>query len=592
MSDVFGKYLTLPGKTEPLITIFEHSNDVLQVMLYLLSENRVEEPDLLKLAALLHDIGKIEQKFDGQRWVHTPYTQVYFDALLNDIRFQQMVAQIGVDLARFNRDAFYAELSDAYELLEYACESHHAPAQSPARLRRCKTIVLVAVADMIASAVAKGYIGRMDELLQASPYGQSVYNLLESLTSEDGLNNLLASLAREIHRIELPAQFVEDELLVTAIFKALEQEVFTACEIFPLMQRGCALWVAGEKRQVEEALRRLTLSPDRLYRFLYGEHIYSSILNSLPAAGATQIDSNKYILVNEGIARQYATRIMLRRSAQQLVERHNLSADEISRIMTGRGIGVAARLRALGKYVPYCLTGRTAAYFYSDWRYTSEKLFEIAIPESETPKVYAYLKNPRTYVSTTWATSRAFEDYDEIVILHPRSDVHALSVRETNALRVLAPENLLIELIEVSDELAVCDAVALLVAQRSALDWPLIIDQLAARKLIRPGGCLFEVTNAEARTAIIPVPIIQELFAKVAVTPDERPYPFPLHSPATNSSTGKTTRQARLMDATRVSETKAMSSNALAIASRWGIEWRLPAQPLRKVLADLGVIHE
>src|SRR5947208_539311 len=92
MSDILIKYLTLPGKTEPPLTIFEHSNDVLQVMLYLLRENHVEAPDLLKLAALLHDVGKIEQHFDGERWVHTPYTERYLEPLLDDLAFRRLAA--------------------------------------------------------------------------------------------------------------------------------------------------------------------------------------------------------------------------------------------------------------------------------------------------------------------------------------------------------------------------------------------------------------------------------------------------------------------------------------------------------------------
>ncbi len=590
MNNVFEKYLSLPGKTEPPLTIFEHSNDVLQVMRYLLQGNQVEQPDLLKLAALLHDVGKIEQKFDGQRWVHTPYTQVNLDAILDDDRFKRIVAQIGIDLEHFNRSVLHAEFREAYDFLAYACESHHAPACSPSKLNRCKTIILVAVADMIASAVEKGYVGRMDSLMQASSYGQSVYNLLESLVNEDGLENLLDSLSREVHRIEFPAQFVEDELLVTAIFKTFEEETAKDLAIFPLLQRGHTLWVAGEKKTVESALRRLTLSPGNLYRVLYGENIYATILSHLPAAGALQIDSIKFILVNEEIARQYAARLMLRRSAQQLVERHYLSADEISRIMTGRGLGVAAQLRALGGRIPYCLTGRTAAYFYSDWRYTPEKLFEIAIPTAERPKVYAYLKNPRTYVSDSLATSRDFEGFDEIVVLHPRSDVVSLPVREIDGLKVLAPEALLIELIEASEEIFISDAVALLVAQRGALDWALITEQLALRKLIRPGGGLCEVINAEAGSEVVPVSFIQELFASVSVTPDEKPYPFPLHALAV-THTGKAQRKDKLMP-TQVSQRKAASPQVMAIAARWGLEWRLPGPAIRKVLADLGLIHE
>ena len=591
MNEIFEKYLTLPGKTEPPLTIFEHSNDVLQVMCYLLQRNKAAQPDLLKLAALLHDVGKVEQRFDGQRWVHTPYTQVNLDALLDDTRFKRMVAQIGIDLEHFNRGSLRVELREAYDFLGYACESHHAPACSPSKLNRCKTIILVAVADMIASAVEKGYVGRMDTLLRASPYGQSVYNLLESLVDEDGLENLLDILSHEVHRIEFPAQFVEDELLVTAIFKAIEEETVKEQEIAPVMQRGHTLWVAGEKKAVERAIRRLTLSPSNLYRLLYGQNIYSTILNRLPPPGATQIDGIKFILVSEEIAQQTATGLMLRRSAQQLVERHNLSADEISRIMTGRGRGVAARLRALGGRVPYCLTGQTAAYRYSNWRYTPEKLFEIAVSISEARKVYSYLKNPRTYVADSLATSRDFEGYDEIVVLHPRSDVAALPVREIDGLRVLAPEALLIEMIEASEEIFISDAVALLAALRGALEWRLITEQLELRKLIRPGGGLFEVINAEAGSEVVPASFIQELFAKVSVTLDEKPYPFPLNAPAV-TSTGKTHRKAKLLPTTPVAERQAVSPQVMAIAARWGMEWRLPDQAIRKVLADLGLIHE
>jgi hypothetical protein len=339
MSEVLVKYLTLPGKTEPPLTIFEHSNDVLQVMLYLLRENVVEQPDLLKLGALLHDVGKIEQDFDGERWVHTPYTERYLAPLLADRAFRQLGANVGVDLTTIDTVSVQTELTESREFLSYACESHHAPACSPSKLRRAKSIILVAVADMIASALEKGYFGRMDSLLKASPYGQSVYNFVEALVHEDGLERLVNSLAREVHRIELPAQFVEDELLVNAAFLQLQLEIGKDKDIFVLVQRGQTVWVAGEKGRVESLLRRLSLSPVSLYELIYGKDIYNTILNRLPAVGATQIDSIKFVLVNEEIARQYATNLMLRRSARELIERHDISAEEINRIMTGRGLG-------------------------------------------------------------------------------------------------------------------------------------------------------------------------------------------------------------------------------------------------------------
>lgn len=592
MSEVLVKYLTLPGKTEPPLTIFEHSNDVLQVMLYLLRENVVEQPDLLKLGALLHDVGKIEQDFDGKRWVHTPYTERYLGPLLADGAFRQLASNVGVDFTTLDEVSVQAELTESREFLSYACESHHAPACSPSKLRRAKSIILVAVADMIASALERGYIGRMDSLLKASPYGQSVYNFVEALVHEDGLERLVNSLAREVHRIELPAQFVEDELLVNAAFLQFQVEVGKDKDIFVLVQRGQTVWVAGEKGRVEGLLRRLSLSPASLYELLYGKDIYNTILNRLPAVGATQIDSNKFVLVNEEIARQYATSLLLRRSARQLIERHDISADEISRTMTGRGLGVAARLRALEGRIPYCLTGQTATYLYSDWRYTPEKLFEIAIPEPEAFKAYAYLKNPSTYVSESLPSTRDFEAYEEAVILHPRSDVATLAVKEIDGLRVLSAEALFIELIEASEEITTCDAIALLVAQHNALNWTQIAEKLDQRKLIRVGGCLFEIINAEARSDVVSADFIQGLWAKVSVTLDEKAFPFPLAATASGRAAGKKQHKPKSTGHAPETQVEGVPPHILAIATRWGIEWRLSSRTIRKVLADMGVVHE
>ena len=62
--DVFEQYLSLPGKTDPKLTIFEHSSDVYHVALYLLKANseEVRNPELIKAGALFHDVGKIEQE--------------------------------------------------------------------------------------------------------------------------------------------------------------------------------------------------------------------------------------------------------------------------------------------------------------------------------------------------------------------------------------------------------------------------------------------------------------------------------------------------------------------------------------------------
>ena len=109
-------------------------------------------------------------------------------------------------------------------------------------------------------------------------------------------------------------------------------------------------------------------------------------------------------------------------------------------------------------------------------------------------------------------------------------------------------------------------------------------------ELIRPGGGLCEVINAEAGSEVVPVFFIQELFARVSVTPDEKPYPFPLHALAV-THTGRAQRKTKSMSVT-VSEREAASPQVMAIAARWGLEWRLPRPAIRKVLMDLGLVHE
>src|SRR3990172_6470914 len=153
--DVFQSYLTCLAKTNPPLTIFEHSLHVLQVANYLIRQNSavIHHPQLVRAGALCHDVGKIAGDFKSGKWVHTPHTAEFLAQLLDHPRMKELLALAD------------AVLSDAdRELLLSVCETHHY--HSPDLLRRRKDVILVPVADALASAIGVGMIGQIAEILR------------------------------------------------------------------------------------------------------------------------------------------------------------------------------------------------------------------------------------------------------------------------------------------------------------------------------------------------------------------------------------------------------------------------------------------
>jgi hypothetical protein len=192
----YEKYLTFPGKTEPKISIFEHSNNVFQILCYLIERNKdkIKDVNLIKLGGLLHDIGKIEQDIRGDQWIHAPYSHKYLEDVLNNRQFQRVLYENGINID-VDRKIFLQ-----------ICEEHHNP--SPKLLHVCKEALLVSIADVLASCLETGMIGNIRELLRINPYTQINLELVKSLGFNNGLDG-------EIHRLELPSNFVEDILLVS-----------------------------------------------------------------------------------------------------------------------------------------------------------------------------------------------------------------------------------------------------------------------------------------------------------------------------------------------------------------------------------------
>jgi|GEM_PF-5345453 len=80
------------------------------------------------------------------------------------------------------------------------------------------------------------------------------------------------------------------------------------------------------------------------YEEFFDEKIYNTILDAFPAAGALQIDSIKYLLINDNLARKLSAKIILRSSIVKLLEKYDISTDKISKILIERGIGVAEEI--------------------------------------------------------------------------------------------------------------------------------------------------------------------------------------------------------------------------------------------------------
>lgn len=316
--DVFESYVTCLGKTNPPLTIFEHSLHVLQAANYLIGQNStsVQRPELVRAGALCHDVGKIAGDFKSGKWVHTPHTSEFLTQLLDHPRMKELLALADAGLSDADR-----------ELLLSICETHHY--HSPDLLRRCKDVILVPVADALASAIGGGVVGNIAGILRSSPYLQVSLELVRSLGFTNGFD-------AEVHHIDLPVQFVEDLFLADMVFRVLGERMQEA-GIISLLQKGASLWVVGAPDAIQSILTGFNVDPKRLYDSVFEEQIYDSILSELPPAGSLQIDSVKYVLINEAIARRLAIALFTRKSVRTVLERHNLShlTDEVAGLFGG-----------------------------------------------------------------------------------------------------------------------------------------------------------------------------------------------------------------------------------------------------------------
>ena len=555
--DIFQEFLTLPGKTEPRLTIFEHSSDVFHVALYLLAENEaaVHNPHLVKSGALLHDVGKIEQDVRvGKQWNHQPYSAKYLQPLLEHPRMKALLTDNDVDLAEVN-----------YDDLLLVCEHHHDIPTQPALLRRCPDALLVSVADVMASALESGWLGSIREMLSASTYIDLNLSLLENLGLDGGLDG-------EIHRADLPGDSVADALLNDLIFRDMSK-CLPDYSLKPILQKGGSLWVIGDQEALRAFLKDYVVNPRTLYESAdLADEIYEGVLAAMPAPGALSADSIKYLLVNEQIARKVAQGLVDRKRVRQALEHFDISLRNVHETFGVRGRTVADKLEAVGETLHYLAAGAQAAYHYHGWRTPPAGAYELLIEPVDFDTWYAYLRDSRTFVGKVPPAGKDRERYAEsIVLVSELTDELWKNRVWVDDVAYIAPADLIFRLIATQTEAAVGEALAILVARRQTWDWDMLVSAIKARRMARQLGCLFEVLNLEAAQPVVPVEAIEPLVAVVQDTIGEAVFTFPLRA-----------------GEERLSPVRVPDEYA-AIGKRWGIDLLLPRHLVAKVLDDLGV---
>ncbi|MHC1567071.1 MAG: HD domain-containing protein [Candidatus Syntropharchaeia archaeon] len=504
--NVFESMILLPAKLEPRVTIFQHGVDTYQVVKYLIEENRdkIRNQDLIKLAALVHDVGKIEQEFKGEQWIHTKYTREYLEPLLEDVFFLKLLEERGI------------EVPEDKELLIRICEEHHNP--SPPLIKKCKESLLVSVADVIASMLESNAFGKIDEMLRIFPYTQLNLSLVKNLG--------FSGLDREVHRIDLPDNFVEDVFLANMIFLVLKDELLEK-GLYPLLQRDSTIWIVGGEDEIKGVIEDFKVDPKILYDKVFSEEVYESILDAVIAttgAGGLQIDSLRFLLVNEKIAKELARRIITRDSVRKTLEKYDISVDWVEGQFKEQDIMDKIRIGA--EKWGGMITGEYAAFKYHGWMFPP-KIIEIKIKKRDVERWYGYLRNRNTFVGMKLPRiKREYEKYKNIVLLVP--ELKDEKCEFVDEIPVESKEDLLIGLIKKSDEIALQHAIAILIARRENIHWKSFVNMIEREGLTKEFGALFDILNIEARETIVPSDVISGLKSKIKdeILPGLHRFPF------------------------------------------------------------------
>lgn len=483
---MFERILTEPAKTEHFVSIFDHGVHTYRVVKYLLSQNPdvSADADLILLAALVHDVGKLKKDFQtrGSRrlWVHAPHTKEFLLPLLEESSFTLVLQENGLQVP-----------NDPAVLLTI-CERHHAP-DAPL-LRDHPEAVLVTVGDAIASMIEMGTTGKLSDLLRQYPYSQVTMAQVKAFGFRKGLD-------AEVHRVDLPCASVEDVLLSTMIYEHLAQRL-TEDGVVPLMQRKSTLWVVGEGETIIRHLRECTLDPRAIYDANFDARIYSTILHKVLAttgAGGLQADQMRFLLVDEEEAKSLGREVLLRDSARSVFELIGLSTGRLEEIVSGLSDVLTDKIRFIATRGLHCLVaGPNAAYHYHRWRSPIIGTLFVKVYPEDLDRCYALLRSKTVFVSATSPRRKDTTGYDRVVILSPSLSAPEWNRRiEAEGLFYLSPEDLIVDLLQGASPDEISEAAAVLYQQVSGVDWQTLTPLAQDREVSATAHAVLAALTAE-----------------------------------------------------------------------------------------------
>ncbi len=462
---IFQRLLTEPAKTEYFISIFEHGVDTYHVVKYLAQKNpgMIRDENLVKLAALVHDVGKLKRDFQtkGERklWVHPKHTQEFLLPLLQERSFQRVLTDNGLNVP--------SEIGPLIAM----CEKHHAP-DAPL-LRDHPEAILLTVADAIASMMEAGITGNVENLLRGYPYSRVTLAEVKAFGFTEGLDT-------EIHRLDLPGTFVEDVFLATMIYQALSG-LLLECDVYPILQRKSSLWVVGSEQAIIDVVKTFQVNPQTLYQSNFDAEIYSTILDNVlktTGAGGLQADQLRFLLIDENLTKKLARQIVLRDSGRMILEKAGVSTDRVEEFFMKQAPKVVDKVRFAGERgLSYLITGPTAAYHYHQWRLPPPDALVLKVRTEEINRWYAYLRNKQVYVSDKLPGRKDTSIYSYTVILNPNLTDPQFDRRiVSDGLYHISAEDLISELLSGGSPDQIAEAAAIIYKQHGALNWDLILE--------------------------------------------------------------------------------------------------------------------
>jgi hypothetical protein len=220
---------------------------------------------------------------------------------------------------------------------------------------------------------------------------------------------------------------------------------------------------------------------------------------------------------------------------------------------------------AQGRDAPYLITGPQAAYEYHRWLTPLENLVTLQVYAEEI-STWQGMAGKECRVFETAPTTVQVNAAPEAIILDATLEPGRYRRRRViGKLVFVAPEDLCLDLLaRARGETSLAEAAAIIVAQREALVWEVLLEQAERRGLARRLGALLDAINTEMEMNLASLEAIKELGQWVErMTPplEQGVYPPGRH--------------------------RSVPPSYQPIVERWGVHLTLPRYVIGKVVMDL-----